>query len=70
MTLPTALCETEAFTQAYYNCMAYHCTDEEYQQGVVLGQAVCASVGGTLRESPCSAAYSLFMPCSAAALAI
>ncbi|GAA5865606.1 hypothetical protein JCM3774_002066 [Rhodotorula dairenensis] len=43
-----ALCETEAFTQAYYNCMAYHCTPDEYQQGVILGQAVCASVGGTL----------------------
>ncbi|GAA5988776.1 hypothetical protein JCM10908_006165 [Rhodotorula pacifica] len=43
-----ALCETQSFTQAYYNCMSYHCTAEEYQQGVILGTAVCASVGGTI----------------------
>ncbi|KAG0654733.1 hypothetical protein C6P46_001521 [Rhodotorula mucilaginosa] len=43
-----ALCETASFTQAYYNCMSYHCTPDEYQRGVVLGQVVCASVGAAI----------------------
>ena len=49
---PTALCETASFTQAYYNCMSYHCTPDEYQRGVVLGQVVCASVGAAIRKFP------------------
>ncbi|POY76319.1 hypothetical protein BMF94_0514 [Rhodotorula taiwanensis] len=39
------------FAQAYYNCLGYHCIAAEYQQGVILGQAVCASVGGALDAS-------------------
>lgn len=48
----TALCSDEVFAQAYFNCLSDHCTPEQYAQGVALGQAVCANVGGALRESP------------------
>lgn len=47
-----ALCSDEVFAQAYFNCLSDHCTPEQYAQGVALGQAVCANVGGALRKSP------------------
>ncbi|GAA6022519.1 hypothetical protein JCM8202_000499 [Rhodotorula sphaerocarpa] len=65
-----ALCSDEVFAQAYFNCLSDHCTPEQYAQGVALGQAVCANVGGALPSSGITgSATQVFATLSAAPVA-